>query len=322
MIGGIVSVEVPEGWYPDVNAPGTERYWDGQSWTDQVRSTPLPPPPPVAATPPNPPAPSPDPSVSSAATPTGSPKPARKSPTTAVVVGAVVVVLVVLVAIGAAVATNSMKNSTSTTAAAGAESAESPEPGPSATRARKTCEEWRKEVDSAPSNIYELTLREARNAGCDVVDPVQAGGNTENLRDCTAIQADYLAATKNGNDARALKLRAEGKKSACTLQPYKGSIADRPAASSLPSMDGIAYKWAENPNCGYFRCFGMTVRADDQSCPNGLYVEINLLDRNDNVVAYSNDVVGALNQGQKAKLIFDVTDDSVRSAQLNEISCY
>ncbi|WP_363357602.1 DUF2510 domain-containing protein [Microbacterium sp. LMI12-1-1.1] len=36
------------GWYPDVNAPGTDRYYDGTTWTDQTRAT-VPPGAPVAA---------------------------------------------------------------------------------------------------------------------------------------------------------------------------------------------------------------------------------------------------------------------------------
>jgi hypothetical protein len=27
---------VPPGWYPDPQAPGGQRYWDGQGWTDAV----------------------------------------------------------------------------------------------------------------------------------------------------------------------------------------------------------------------------------------------------------------------------------------------
>lgn len=30
----------PPGWYPDVNATGTERWWDGSRWTDHVRTVP------------------------------------------------------------------------------------------------------------------------------------------------------------------------------------------------------------------------------------------------------------------------------------------
>jgi hypothetical protein len=44
----------PAGWYPDVNAPGTERYWDGAQWTAQARpmaSQPFPPPVPAQSMP-------------------------------------------------------------------------------------------------------------------------------------------------------------------------------------------------------------------------------------------------------------------------------
>ncbi len=46
--------QAPPGWYADTTQPGTERWWDGQAWTDHVRPAavaPPPPPPPPAADP-------------------------------------------------------------------------------------------------------------------------------------------------------------------------------------------------------------------------------------------------------------------------------
>lgn len=35
----------PAGWYADTNQPGTERWWDGQAWTEHIRPAATPPPP-------------------------------------------------------------------------------------------------------------------------------------------------------------------------------------------------------------------------------------------------------------------------------------
>lgn len=99
------------------------------------------------------------------------------------------------------------------------------------------------------------------------------------------------------------------------------AVSSTYGGSSLPTMNGIAYKWSKKPDCGYLPCFGMTVRADEIACPNGVYAEINLLDRHGMVVGYSNDVVGALARGQKAKLIFSVTEKNVKRAEVNAIVC-
>lgn len=37
-----MSHSTPPGWYPDVNTPGTERWWDGTAWTAHARAVPSP----------------------------------------------------------------------------------------------------------------------------------------------------------------------------------------------------------------------------------------------------------------------------------------
>lgn len=37
-----MSHTTPPGWYPDVNVPGTERWWDGTAWTAHTRAVPAP----------------------------------------------------------------------------------------------------------------------------------------------------------------------------------------------------------------------------------------------------------------------------------------
>ncbi|MDH3302737.1 MAG: DUF2510 domain-containing protein [Acidimicrobiia bacterium] len=39
------SGRAPAGWYADTNQPGTERWWDGQAWTEHTRPAGAPPPP-------------------------------------------------------------------------------------------------------------------------------------------------------------------------------------------------------------------------------------------------------------------------------------
>lgn len=45
------SGQAPAGWYADTNQPGTERWWDGQAWTEHTRPSVAAPPPPPPTSP-------------------------------------------------------------------------------------------------------------------------------------------------------------------------------------------------------------------------------------------------------------------------------
>ena len=149
-------------------------------------------------------------------------------------------------------------------------------------------------------------------------EPIATPSATPSEQECSRWEAYAQGSAKAGNKPGVDAAMKSAKRLGCKFARPK---LIKPA-KVYPTIDGIAYQWADNPDCGYFGCFGMTVRADDADCPNGFYAEINLLDASGTIVGYSNDTVGSLRTGQKAKLIFDITDDGVKSARISEFSCY
>jgi hypothetical protein len=119
------------------------------------------------------------------------------------------------------------------------------------------------------------------------------------------------------------------------LDPYK----DRPELDSpTPTTwyDSDLVQWSENPNlaytsievsssqCGYGGCLGIIIQTLN-GCSNTLYAEIELLDGNDVNVGYSNDLIGRVSPGKKAKLIFHLNDSEIMQAKnwnVTKISCY
>jgi hypothetical protein len=87
----------------------------------------------------------------------------------------------------------------------------------------------------------------------------------------------------------------------------------------------IAVKWIKPGalTCTYSgsTCWGLYVIPQD-GCASSLYVEVSLEDRHWTAVGYSNDSVGAVRPGQRAKLLFDSFTDGAALATITDISCY
>jgi hypothetical protein len=126
-----------------------------------------------------------------------------------------------------------------------------------------------------------------------------------------------------------------------------GSFTDSGDSSSsnrvvtVPSIDttwitGDFVQWKDGSNlayssgsvpdssCGYGACLGITV-ATKNGCPNSLYAEIELLDKNNVKIGYSNDSIGSLSPASKARLIFHIQESELMQSKMwnvTKISCY
>jgi hypothetical protein len=119
------------------------------------------------------------------------------------------------------------------------------------------------------------------------------------------------------------------------LDPYKDrSELDSPTPTTWHDSDLV--QWSEDPDlaytsveitsseCGYGGCLGIIVQTQS-GCSNTMYAEIELLDGNDINVGYSNDLIGRVGPGKKAKLIFHLSDSEIMAAKnwnVAKISCY
>lgn len=88
------------------------------------------------------------------------------------------------------------------------------------------------------------------------------------------------------------------------------------------SGEGLAIKFLENPSCGeYIRCSQVEVFAL-RDCPNAVYIEANMIDANGRNIGLTNDVLGALDRGDRGLLDLVVFNDAASRVELSEISCY
>ena len=111
------------------------------------------------------------------------------------------------------------------------------------------------------------------------------------------------------------------------------SAPDRPGAPALwwpsgfnatPQDATVAYRWMADSEytCDIAdRCWGLFV-VSQNGCPNSLYVELSITDDAGNAVGYTNDVAGAVQAGQQAKMVFDNFETGTRKARLSKVSCY
>jgi hypothetical protein len=110
-------------------------------------------------------------------------------------------------------------------------------------------------------------------------------------------------------------------------------VADEPVDTSwIPSdfnsysgNDNIAWKWADAVGGGYDceygdSCWALLVITRD-GCPNGMYAELAIFDRNDIQIDYANDLTTYVSPKQKVRLGFDTFNDNARTASVAEINC-
>lgn len=94
-----------------------------------------------------------------------------------------------------------------------------------------------------------------------------------------------------------------------------------PAGFSAWTDDSnIAWRWADKNDCTDYSCLSAEF-ISEFGCPRGLYVAVNWLDGNDNVVSYTNESLPSLLAMQTAKLRFDDYEEISDSGQISEISC-
>lgn len=126
-----------------------------------------------------------------------------------------------------------------------------------------------------------------------------------------ALFALYLLGTLIDNTSKALSSSQSG----------SSAVSWIPAGYDKWNSN-IAYSWVENPTCNtYSVCAAIRVTADID-CPNNLYAELTLQDKNYVQYDYTNNSQGSLFKGDIAELTFNF-EPSPRFAhfKVSKISC-
>lgn len=104
-----------------------------------------------------------------------------------------------------------------------------------------------------------------------------------------------------------------------------GNVVDNSwIPSGFESWDAnVAYKWVDNPTCNsYDTCAAIQV-VSNKDCPNNLYGELILQDKDFVQYSYTNDSQGSLRKGSTAELTFNFAPDArFANFELSKISCH
>jgi hypothetical protein len=89
--------------------------------------------------------------------------------------------------------------------------------------------------------------------------------------------------------------------------------------------ENLAWRWATKAetNCTYSSgaCWAAMV-VSKNGCPSNLYGEINIFDKNDIQISYTNDTLSSVQPNQKVRLTFDTFSEEDQSARMSKFSCY
>jgi len=111
-----------------------------------------------------------------------------------------------------------------------------------------------------------------------------------------------------------------------------GSI-DKPVDSSwIPAGftqwvedDNLAWRWATSAEtkCTYGTgaCWAVMV-VSKTGCPRSLYAEVNIFNKSDVQISYTNDTLSSVQPGQKVRLTFDTFNEEAQTAQMSKFNCY
>ncbi len=107
-----------------------------------------------------------------------------------------------------------------------------------------------------------------------------------------------------------------------TLGTMADSVPWYPDGYSEWSGDSsIAWKWVNGSYCNLGDSCWIVKIVLDESCPGGVYGELNILDGGGTVIDYTNDLTGGLSIGSEARLEFDTYDSNAASGRLTELTC-